>query len=432
MKKLDLRYLKTYEQYRMINEEEEGWKEWALAGLMAVSSLFGGGKAMGRSVSSMDGGPKTEITQKTKASNVFTAKILMGTTSEEKCYNDVLVKFGLDWSKSDGYDSNTRFYKATVGDIISAMESGDSTKILSNFELITPQEAGVRNLQKDKNGNDVTDYISVGGKSILNDGKLSFNFSDPNQEIVASGNGLLALTRIARQGFGFNSEDAFAAVQFNLPRESKSVDITINFDKAGVYKALFYAFETATTPADKYVGENTYAHIYNMDDLIGASENESVDFIYGLLIGGAHNYIPSSFYSDSDLITYLQENGYQLPEKSVIAKYLSKFKSDGITDSDMNQIIALFNKVYERGLSKFANDNLGQEAAEDILNQAKEHLQTLKFDVWKNYVSGNSGEYFHSWNSTKTTVGGERVERSDIKTDKKIYKIGENKRHRNI
>jgi hypothetical protein len=414
-----LKYLKTFEQFEMINEEE-GWKEWMLAGLMTVSSIFGPGKAMANT----SGGPGKEMTTITakaeNASNIFKAKILKGSTSEEKCYNDVLVKFGLNT------ESGSRIYRAKLSDVVKEIGK-DSTTILSAFKPASAKDAGLSADDK------LIDVFMIDGQKIVNDGFLVFDMSDMNTEIIASGNGLLALTRAIRQASDFKSFDykTFVKIEFNQPRESKAITIDFSFSKEGFYKQLFFAFETAITPTSQFIGDNTYAHIMGVDKLIGASEEEAVEFIYGTLISGIFDFIPGKLYQNDvkNLPSYLTSNGYELPSKDMIKEYIAKFKAAGkIVDADMTKFNSLVQGLYLKNLRKFANENLGTKASDSLMNEVKEFVNSnAQYSKWETKLAGTRA---HAWNAKKTGEKQYRAGVSDTETDGKTYRIGENKKYR--
>jgi hypothetical protein len=271
----------------------------------------------------------------------------------------------------------------------------------------------------------------IGNQKIVDSGSLSFDMSNPNTEIIASGNGLLALTRIARQSFNLKDVKQFAKIEFNQPRESRSLNIKFSYSKEGLFKKLFFAFETAITPADKFKSDQTYAHHSEVDKLIGATEDQAVEFIYGVLLSGVGDHIPTELFGGdiTKLEGHLSENGYTLPEKNIIKEYLSTFKKDGVvSDSSFVEFISYVKDIYIQNVTKFIENNLGKEVAPKL---AKMFNASLSIDMnnYKTFISGGEERTIaHAWNALKSIGKEKRSVMSDIDEDEKTYRIGESKR----
>jgi len=125
---------------------------------------------------------------------------MYGLLTEQKFYQgstDNTPMYNFPKKKPDGseYSSNHRnfglpgeqsqenfTFTTTVKDIMSKLK-GPETSFLSGFKPKTDMKKYV-------------DYISVGGKKLQGGGTIELDFSDPNAEVEASHNGLLALKRV--------------------------------------------------------------------------------------------------------------------------------------------------------------------------------------------------------------------------------------------
>jgi hypothetical protein len=105
----------------------------------------------------------------------------MGETSKTLCATGTLEKFDLTLSPG------SRYYTATMKDVIDAIKAGDEKLIFKNWKPIKTSDAGVKPTNF-VGTDDLTDLFRVDGKQIIDEGSLTFDLTDPTLKIVASGN----------------------------------------------------------------------------------------------------------------------------------------------------------------------------------------------------------------------------------------------------
>ena len=116
-----------------------------------------------------------------KKGGPVTANVAMGETSKTLCATGTLEKFDLTLSPG------SRYYTATMKDVIDAIKAGDEKLIFKNWKPIKTSDAGVKPTNF-VGTDDLTDLFRVDGKQIIDEGSLTFDLTDPTLKIVASGN----------------------------------------------------------------------------------------------------------------------------------------------------------------------------------------------------------------------------------------------------
>jgi hypothetical protein len=158
-----------------------------------------------------------------KKGGPVTANVAMGETSKTLCYNATLSKFGLKFGVSD------RYFTASMKDVIDAIKAGDEKLIFKNWKPVKTSDVGIKPTNFDGT-QDLTDLFRVDAKEIIDEGSLTFDLTDPTLKIVASGNGLLALSRLIRAAIA-NKDKQFTTgtVSFKIPeREGETLSFSVN------------------------------------------------------------------------------------------------------------------------------------------------------------------------------------------------------------
>jgi hypothetical protein len=359
------------------------------------------------------------MTSGTKTTGVdpIQAKIIMGSTSGTDCYNDALDDFGLKWTNGNGYGPDSRFYETTVGELKAAFKK-DQSKILDCFR---PTKKPNIELKVDKSGNDVTDYLKVGDKEIVNDGRLVFSLTDDNQKITASGNGLLALKRLAQAGSKGNEIDT-GIVDFEANRENLYFDfdfkpgsiasslttIDILFECASLtkekfnqkakekfniknktkYKAWLEAngYKSQDVQFDLLVSQslasaNRGKETYIQFEKIIGKPDEAKKLIKSNIIALHQQFIPKQLYNDDlkqfpgifDGISKMLE--FKIMTDAEIDGYISTFSKTGELDSEaLKQINTKIVEDFKENFSKFSKHFLDEKTSNEAITKLSTYL----------------------------------------------------------
>ena len=336
--------------YQKINEEKGVLSTIALA----TALLFNNVEAYPQSV-----GVKTEVVSQNPK---LYLNFLEGSTSDTKCFNNALYKFGLTKTQS-------KFYSCTVGEF-KARIGKDTTQILADFK---PINLDVK----------AQDYLKVGNIQLSDNGTQVFDLTDDNKVIIGSANGLLALTRVSRAADS-NVDYSMMRVTFKSERRSRAVsyDLGDRLDMTGSCNTLAFMFETSITPRSKF--DPTSIGMVALPKLIEASENYQIEYITSFINNSVRKFIPKEIVDE-----VLRDFNFNKFDSTIIKEFLQECRKDGKVDSvKFNQkIIPLFKEFYADNFRLFADtyfpDGLNNQIYQDYSKELV--FQTGKFhpSVWK-------------------------------------------------
>lgn len=347
-----MKYLKSFEnfKYTSINEEEEFLSSAALAATLLFGNVNSNPDTVGVKIEQIAQSPKLE------------ANYLEASTSDTKCYNNALHKFGLTKESS-------KFYTATLGELKSRF-GGDTSLILSDFKPV----------QKDIKA---VDYLQIGETKLSDDGTQIFDIRDDSQIIIASANGLLSLTRAARAASD-SINYSVIKVSFKSERGSSSISYDLsNKTQMGAHSnSLFYLFQTSITPKDKFHPNSVGA--VNMSQIIEASEEFQIEYITNYLNNSIYKFVPSEIKEEVK-----QKVNFTKFDTEKIKEFLKECKKSGNVDEIKfrKEIIYSFRKFYLDNFRLFVDAYFPKNIADELYQEYSEEVDfrlNIKFNSWDN------------------------------------------------
>lgn len=340
-----MRYLKSFEKYKLvgINEEESVLSTAALA----ASLLFGNVDAKPDTV-----GVKTEVAVESPKLKV---NYLEASTSDTKCYNNALHKFGLTKEAS-------KFYSATLGEL-KARFGGDTSQILVDFK---PLQSNIK----------ATDYLQIGDTFLADDGTQIFDIRNDSQIVIASANGLLALTRASRAASD-SIDYSVIKVSFKSERGSASIsyDLSGKTQMTAHCNSLFYIFQTSITPKSKF--QPTSIGLVNLPQVIGATEEFQVEYILNYLNTSIGKFIPIEIKDE-----VLKTTNFTKFDSEMIKTFLQKCKETGEVNETTfkTEILVNFRKFYLENFRIFVDKQFPKKVADELYNDYSKEVR-FKLEV---------------------------------------------------
>lgn len=336
-----MRHLESFQNYNLqsINEEEGLLK----TAMLSAGLLFSNIEAYPQQV-----GVKTEIVAESPSLEV---NFLEASTSKTKCPNSALHKFGLT-------KQNSKFYTSTVADFKSKI-GGDSSQILKNFK---PTNLDIQ-------GEDV---LKIGESTLIDNGSKVFSLEDGTQIIVASANGLLALTRAARAGESLPY--SMVKISFKTPeRNAKSVsyDLGDRIDLTGSCNTLYFAFQTAINPSSKF--DSTSIGNTSLNKLIGASEDFQVEYITSFCNNVLKKFVPKEM--QESVFSQVQFTKF---DSTIVRDFLRECKKKGSVDMSSfgQKILTPYKKFYLENFKIFTDTYFPKEVSKKMQAEYSNKLIT--------------------------------------------------------
>lgn len=372
-----MKHLESFQNFKFdtINEEE-GLLSTAM---LAASLLFNNVEANPEKV-----GVQTEVVVQ---SPKLEANFLEASTSKSQCFNSALYKFGLTRKDS-------KFYTSTVGDFKSRIGK-DSTKIFENFKPI----------QSNIKGQDV---LKIGNVLLVDEGSQAFSLEDDSQIIVASANGLLALSRIARAGFD-SVPYSMMKINFKSDRGAKSVsyDLKDKVDLTASCNSIFFSFQTSITPKNKF--HATSIGFTSQSKLIGASEDFQVEYLTSFISGTIRKFIPKEIQEEA-----FKNVNFTKFDSTIVRDLLQEFKKTGVVDKNVlnAKLLPAYKKFYLENFKIFMTAYFPQEISSKLFDEYSKKvifkIQTYNQNSWQ-------ASSFTTFTVSKPTIKGKEIKYAEGK-----------------
>ena len=359
-----MKHLTRFNNFEQINEEEGILGTMLLAGALLFNNVEKNPEKVGVQTEVVAENPKLQ------------ANFLQGATDIDKCSNVTLYKFGLP-------KSTKTYYTCTVGEFKSRI-GGDTALVLADFKPI-------------QSVNKALDYIKIGKDILINSGTEYFDLTNPNAVIIASGNGLLALSRAARAG-GDSSNYSMLKVTFRSDRGSRSVDYDLSnkTDMEGSCNTLYYMFQTSITPKEKFhptsIGQVT------LPKLIGASDSLQVQYIASFMDNAVRKFIPKEIQNQ-----VLEEVDFKKTDTTFIKEFLDECKKTGKVDyrAFEQKILTPYKNLFMENFKLFSQvyfpENLANRLYTNYTNELK-----FKVTVSADHTAWEKSQYGASKSSEPT------------------------------
>lgn len=342
-----MKYLKSYNYYKNQKINEEGWLEKiALAALLTFNNVDAKAQPT-----------ETKIEQSVKQEDLV--NILSASTSPEPCTNSSLKKFGL-------VSSSSTFYKSTVEDLKRATDeyirTGDSTQILKNFKPISYQANS-------------TNFLKIGNDSLSESGFKSFDLTNDSSVIIASGNGLLSLTRAVRGG----EEGLKYSVLFVEMKSEKRKSESISYNpKDGILISshlltIHNLLEAVPIPDEKFA-ENSYGKL-NLINFIGKTDEQKLFYIYSYVNKLKKKFIPKEL--EEDMKEDIEKIKFTEIDESVVKQYYDDIKKEGkLSKEKLESFKKLVIDNYITNYKEFTQYLFGKKISEELTKKLRETLIT--------------------------------------------------------
>jgi hypothetical protein len=207
--------------------------------------------------------------------------ILESSTSSKGTSNTLLQKiYGLP-------SGNSKYWQCKLSDL-KRIDKNDTDKLLSCFIPYTG-----KNIKSN-------DYLKIGDRELSETGTQIFNFTKGDNVVIASGNGLLNLTRAMRQ-MDKSKRYLSLKVSFNSDRSSKEIEYN---SQSAVFLNPFMntlkdLFEITITPEIKYHNESRGKIVNKI--MFTLNEQQKIDFIYNFINKLPNRFMSKDLSSQSDI-----------------------------------------------------------------------------------------------------------------------------------
>lgn len=358
-----------FSEFNSINEEEGFLTNVVLAASLLFSNInYSADKNMSNAI--------------VKDVTSLNMNILESSTSDKGVSNTLLQKiYGLP-------NSNNKYWQCKLSDL-KRLDKNDTTKLLSCF---IPYQ-----------GNDIksNDYLKIGDRELSESGTQIFNLTKGDNIVIASGNGLLTLTRALRQ---MDASKRYLSLKVTFKDERSSKEIEYNSQTATFLNPFMNTlkdlFEICVTPESKY-DEQSRGKMVNKI-MFKYDEKQKLDFIYNFINRLPNRFIPKGIDNKSISMTKFNRNK--------LDSFYNDIKYDKYVDN------AKLDKFKEE-IKKYYIDNFSNFASVYFPGNEKKVIDNLMSNIKMNNDASR-----HSWE--KVGNAGSQSYSSELKKDKKVYKEG--------